>query len=93
MVAAAVRTIFAQPDAAHVRSQLDEVTRMLASQFPDVATLLGDAAEICPPSPASLRPTGASCGRRTPSSASTVRSSGGQTWWASFPTMPRCCAW
>ncbi len=45
MVAAAVRTIFAQPDAAHVRSQLDEVTRMLASQFPDVATMLGDAAE------------------------------------------------
>jgi putative transposase len=40
-----VRTIFAQPDAAHVRSQLEEVTRMLASQFPDVATMLGDAAE------------------------------------------------
>ena len=45
MVAAAVRTIFAQPDAAHVRSQLDEVTRMLAGQFPDVAAMLSDAAE------------------------------------------------
>jgi putative transposase len=45
MVAAAVRTIFAQPDAAHVRSQLDEVTRMLDAQFPDVATMLSDAAE------------------------------------------------
>ena len=45
MVAAAVRTIFAQPDAAHVRSQLDEVARMLAPQFPDVATMLADAAE------------------------------------------------
>ena len=45
MVAAAVRTIFAQPDATHVRSQLAEVTRMLAGQFPDVAVLLGDAAE------------------------------------------------
>lgn len=45
MVAAAVRTIFAQPDAAHVRSQLDEVTRMLGAQFPDVATMLTDAAE------------------------------------------------
>jgi hypothetical protein len=45
MVAAAVRTIFAQPDAAHVRSQLEEVTRMLASQFPDVATMVADAAE------------------------------------------------
>ncbi|MFP5316791.1 MAG: IS256 family transposase [Acidimicrobiia bacterium] len=45
MVAAAVRTVFAQPDAAHVRSQLDEVTRMLAPQFPDVAAMLADAAD------------------------------------------------
>lgn len=44
MVAAAIRTIFAQPDAAHVRSQLDEVTRMLGVQFPDIATMLQDAA-------------------------------------------------
>jgi len=45
MVAAAVRTVFAQPDATHVRSQLAEVTRMLKAQFPDVATMLGDAAD------------------------------------------------
>jgi transposase-like protein len=45
MVAAAVRTIFAQPDADHVRAQLDEVVHMLRVQFPDVATMLGDAAE------------------------------------------------
>lgn len=45
MVAAAIRTIFAQPDAAHVRSQLGEVTRMLAPQFPEVASMLTDAAE------------------------------------------------
>jgi putative transposase len=45
MVAAAVRTIFAQPDAAHVRSQLGEVTRMLAPQFPEVASMLTDASE------------------------------------------------
>ena len=45
MVAAAVRTVFAQPDATHVRRQLDEVTAMLAGQFPEVATMLGDAAE------------------------------------------------
>jgi putative transposase len=45
MVAAAVRTVFAQPDAGHVRSQLDEVTRMLSAQFPDVATMLADAAQ------------------------------------------------
>jgi transposase-like protein len=45
MVAAAIRTIFAQPDPAHVRSQLDEVARMLDAQFPDVATMLRDTAE------------------------------------------------
>jgi putative transposase len=45
MVAAAVRTVFAQPDPAHVRSQLDEVTRMLTGQFPNVAAVLADAAE------------------------------------------------
>jgi len=45
MVAAGVRTVFAQPDVAHVRSQLGEVTRMLEGKFPEVATMLGDAAE------------------------------------------------
>jgi putative transposase len=45
MVAAAVRTIFAQPDAHHVRSQLGEVVRMLADRFPDIATMVDDAAE------------------------------------------------
>jgi transposase-like protein len=45
MVAAAVRTVFAQPDPAHVRSQLDEVRRRLAGQFPDVAAMLDTAAE------------------------------------------------
>ena len=44
MVAAAIRTIFAQPDATHVESQLAEVTRMLRGQFPEVATMLADAA-------------------------------------------------
>lgn len=45
MVAAAVRTIFAQPDATHVRAQLDEVTRMLEAKFPEVAAMLADASE------------------------------------------------
>jgi transposase-like protein len=44
MVAAAIRTIFAQPDARHARAQLDEVAHMLAGQFPDVADMLHDAA-------------------------------------------------
>jgi putative transposase len=45
MVAAAIRTVFAQPDTAHVRSQLDEVARMLHAQFPVVAAMLRDASE------------------------------------------------
>jgi putative transposase len=45
MVAAAIRTVFAQPDAAHVRAQLAEISAMLAAQFPDVAAMLTDAAE------------------------------------------------
>jgi putative transposase len=43
MVAAAIRTVFAQPDASHVLRQLEEVTHMLEAQFPDVATMLADA--------------------------------------------------
>ena len=34
MVAAAIRTIFAQPDAAHVREQLDVIAGMLGRQLP-----------------------------------------------------------
>lgn len=45
MVAAAMRTIFAQPDAAHVRSQLTEIVTTLQPQFPDVAIMLTDATE------------------------------------------------
>ena len=45
MVAAAIRTIFAQPDAKHVRSQFAEVTTMLEGKFPDVASMLIDAKE------------------------------------------------
>src|SRR3954454_514042 len=45
MVAAAIRTIFAQPDAEHVHSQLDVVAGMLGRQFPQVETMLREAAE------------------------------------------------
>ena len=40
MVAAAVRTIFAQPDAAAVAEQFERVTTMLDAQFPEVARAL-----------------------------------------------------
>ena len=45
MVAAAIRTIFAQPDPEHVRSQLDVIAGMLGRQFPKVEALLREAAD------------------------------------------------
>src|SRR6476661_3351908 len=53
MVAAAIRTIFAQPDAAHVREQLDTIAGMLGRQLPKVETMLRDATPTSPPSPTS----------------------------------------
>jgi putative transposase len=45
MVAAAIRTIFAQPTGTEVVEQVDKVATMLASKFPGVATMLADAKE------------------------------------------------
>jgi transposase-like protein len=45
MVAAAIRTIFAQPTGAEVIEQLDKVAAMLAPKFPRVAAMLADARE------------------------------------------------
>src|SRR4051812_41164658 len=43
IVAAAIRTIFAQPDAEHVHSQLDVIAGMLGRQFPQVEAMLREA--------------------------------------------------
>jgi len=43
MVASIVRTIFAQPDAEHVKTQFAEVARMLERSHPKVAVMLDDA--------------------------------------------------
>jgi putative transposase len=45
MVAAAIRTIFAQPDAEHVHAQLDVIAGMLGRQFPQVEAMLREAKE------------------------------------------------
>jgi hypothetical protein len=69
----AVRTIFAQPDAAHDRFQL------LGDRFPDLAAMLEDAAEDLLAFTGFPSPTGASSGPRTRSSGSTARSSDAPT--------------
>lgn len=45
MVAAAIRTIFAQPDASHVREQLGVIAGMLGRQSAKVEAMLRDATE------------------------------------------------
>jgi putative transposase len=45
MVAAAIRTIFAQPTGAEVIEQLDKIAAMLQPKFPQVAAMLVDARE------------------------------------------------
>jgi transposase-like protein len=63
MVAAAIRTIFAQPDAEHVHAQFDVVAGMLGRQFPAVEAMLREARTTCWPSPASRSGTGRRSGR------------------------------
>jgi putative transposase len=45
MVAAAIRTIFAQPSPIHVRDQLEVIAAMLGRQFPKVEAMLREAAD------------------------------------------------
>ena len=45
MVAAAIRTVFAQPKAEMVTEQLDTIAGMLGRQLPKVQTMLRDAAD------------------------------------------------
>ena len=45
MVAAAIRTIFAQPDAQHVRDQLDVIATMLGRQLSVVESMLREGAD------------------------------------------------
>ena len=48
MVAAAIRTIFAQPDALAVADQLDSIAAKLGRQFPAVEAMLRDSApDLC----------------------------------------------
>jgi putative transposase len=48
MVAAAIRTVFAQPDAAAVADQLDSIAGKLGRQFPAVEAMLREAAtDVC----------------------------------------------
>jgi putative transposase len=45
MVAAATRTIFAQPDAEHVHEQFEQIATMLGRQLPKVEAMMREARE------------------------------------------------
>ena len=45
MVAAAIRTIFAQPSPVHVRDELEVIAAMLGPQFPKVEAMLREVAD------------------------------------------------
>ena len=66
MVAAAIRTIFAQPTGAEVIDQVDKVAAMLAPKFPAVASMLADAKEDLTAFGPSHRRTGSRSGRTNP---------------------------
>jgi hypothetical protein len=65
MVAAAIRTIFAQPTGPLVRAQVETIALMLAPQLPAVATMLRDAREEITAFATSPKPTGARSGAPT----------------------------
>jgi putative transposase len=69
MVAAAIRTTFTQPDAAHVREQLGVIAGMLGRQSVEVETRLRDAAEDLLAFTDTRPRTERRSGRRTRSSA------------------------
>ncbi|GAB3908754.1 hypothetical protein GCM10027612_83450 [Microbispora bryophytorum subsp. camponoti] len=69
MVAAAIRTIFAQPTAQTVRAQLTTIATMLGRQFPQWSRCSWTPPTTSPPSPTSPPSTGRRSGRPTPGTA------------------------
>jgi putative transposase len=87
MIAAAVRTIFAQPDDQHVHAQLDVISGLLGKQFPIVETMLQEGADDLLTFVAFLLGHWKKIWSSNPlSSGSTRRSNDAPTSSASFPT-------
>ena len=91
LVAATIRTIFAQLKPDEVRAHVEVVADMLHGQFPAVAELLREAKEDLTAFADFPTRTGARSGPPTRSSDSTARSSAAPTSSASSPTSTRCC--
>jgi putative transposase len=93
MIAAAIRTIFAQPDAEHVREQLDTIAGMLGRQLPKVESMLRDAAHDITAFADFPVPHWKMIWSTNPLERLNKESSAGPTSSVSSPTRPCCYGW
>ncbi len=93
MVAAAIRTIFAQPDAAHVREQLDTIAAMLGRQLPKVEAMLREAADDITAFADFPVPHWKKIWSTNPLERLNKESNAAPTSWECSPTRPPCCGW
>jgi putative transposase len=93
MVAAAIRTIFAQPTGVEVVEQVDKVAAMLTPKFPAVARMLTDAREDLTAFAAFPPAHWTRSGAPTRWSGSTKRSSVARMWSGSSLMTPPCSGW
>jgi putative transposase len=93
MVAAAIRTIFAQPDATHVREQLDVIAGMLGRQFPKLETMLRDAAEDVLAFTSFPVAHWKKVWSTNPLERLNKEINAAPTSWGCSPTLRHCCAW
>src|SRR6187399_1998944 len=88
MVAAAIRTIFAQPDAEHVTEQFEVIATMPGKQLPKVEQMLREARDDLIAFAGSRCRTGRRSGRPTHWSGSTRKSNAAPTSSGSSPIPP-----
>jgi putative transposase len=93
MVAAAIRTIFAQPTGAEVIDQLDKVAAMLAGKFPAVAAMLTDAREDLTAFASFPAAHWTKIWSTNPLERVNKEVKRRTTSWGSSPMTPRCCGW
>jgi transposase-like protein len=91
MVAATLRTVFAQPDQASAHETIERICRLFEKRYPQLVKVVQEAevdvlAYFSFPSS-----TGGKSGQRIRSSVSTKRSAGVVMWSASFLIEPRYC--
>jgi putative transposase len=93
MVAATLRTIFAQPDLVAAKDTTERICRLFEKRYPKLVEVLREAETDVFAYYGSRSSTAARSGRSTRSSASTKRSHGAAIWSASSLVAIRCCAW